>query len=861
MSRHRREEELERDIADHLALETEENMARGMTPAEARFAALRKFGNVARIKEDTRSVWGWTALDVWRADVRHALRRMRRSPGTAALAVVSLALAFAPSVTVFSVMDRLFLTPLPVKAPREIVKIQFRDTRPNAEHHYQPVSYPEFQDFRYSLKSFSGLAYQHRSGVIVALNGHRVLVGAHLVSEDYFGVLGLPMHLGPGFLKNRPSLIVSHSFWMREFEGRRDIIGRTLLVNGQTFTIDGVAAPGFRGMGEGIVIIAPDLWIPVETLLQLQPGFRAWTERRDDRGDGTLYARLRPGVPLAHAAVEVESIGRQMAQQWPQTNQYLTGYAWAALADRERGGITLTTIGVFLLGILLAVACANVAGILLARAEERRHETAIRQALGASRARLIREWMVESAVLSILAAALGLAGAKVLMNLLPGLIPSTVIPIHFEFSFGPRVWMYAACLVFVSALSFGLVPAWRGSRPDLLSGLRRDSAVAILHIRIPIRSLLIVMQVAAAEILLFSAGLVLDTLSAVRRLDVGFDPQRPVVMAVLLATGEDGSPRRVDCEAICGRLARIAGVRRVAYSRSVPLSGSGDGATFRLEVLGQEPRKVMGVSAGPAFLSTLGVPILSGRDLEAADQQAVLVNATLARQLDPSGTAVGRQIRLDGAVRQIVGVFRDTAWSSVYDPPQARAITLMPARTGGDTTFAVEVAGDPGAYLAALRSELAKAQPGTTVASSKTLWQHYQDSLFMERTATQLFYALGLLALLLTITGLHGITAALFARRSKEFAIRLALGAAPRQIMGAVLGSGLKLAAGGLALGLAIALPGALILASQVHGFSPWSVSALGLSTAIVLLASLAAAAQPAGRVLRIQPGEIVRSE
>jgi putative ABC transport system permease protein len=185
----------------------------------------------------------------------------------------------------------------------------------------------------------------------------------------------------------------------------------------------------------------------------------------------------------------------------------------------------------------------------------------------------------------------------------------------------------------------------------------------------------------------------------------------------------------------------------------------------------------------------------------------------------------------------------------------------MPTHTGGDTTFAVEVAGSPDAYLAALRGELGAAQPGSTVASSKTLWQHYQDSLFAERTATQLFYVLGLLALLLTITGLHGITSALFARRSKEFAIRLALGAAPRQIMGTVLASGLKLAAGGLALGLAIALPGAIYMASKVHSLSPWSASALGLSSVVVMAASLAAAAQPARRVLGIQPGDIVRSE
>jgi hypothetical protein len=349
--------------------------------------------------------------------------------------------------------------------------------------------------------------------------------------------------------------------------------------------------------------------------------------------------------------------------------------------------------------------------------------------------------------------------------------------------------------------------------------------------------------------------------STVQRIDVGFDPHRPVAMAMLVPAGEDGSPRPIDCDAVCDRLARIPGVRRVAYSRSVPLSGSGGGNTFRLDVPGQEPREVMGGRVGPAFFSTLGVRMLAGRDLQAADQHAVLVNATMARLLDPAGNAVGREVRLDGAIRQVVGVFQDIVWNTVYDSPRPRAFVLASARSGGDTTFAVEVAGNPSAYVAALRSELAAAQPGAAVLSSKTLWQHYQDSLFLERTATQLFYALGLLALLLTVSGLHGITSALFARRSKEFAIRLALGAAPRQIMGTVLVSGVKLAAGGLVLGLAIAFPIALYVASKEPGFSPWSVPALGLSSAIVMVAAVAAAAQPARRVLRIQPGDIVRAE
>jgi ABC-type antimicrobial peptide transport system permease subunit len=253
--------------------------------------------------------------------------------------------------------------------------------------------------------------------------------------------------------------------------------------------------------------------------------------------------------------------------------------------------------------------------------------------------------------------------------------------------------------------------------------------------------------------------------------------------------------------------------------------------------------------------------MLSGRDLEAADQHAVLVNATMARLLDPAGNAVGREVRLDGAIRQVVGVFQNIVWNTVYDSPQPRAFVLTSTHSGGDVTFAVEVAGNPSAYVAALRSELAAAQPGAAVLSSKTLWQHYQDSLFLERTATQLFYALGLLALLLTVTGLHGITTALFARRSREFAIRMALGASPRQIMGTVLASGLRLAAGGLALGLAIAFPIALIVASRLPGFSPWSLPALGLSSAIVMVAAIAAAVQPARRVLGIHPGDIVRAE
>ena len=237
MWRRRMERELERDIEDHLTLETEANIARGMSPGEARYAALRKFGNITRVKEDTRSVWLWTWLDTLYGDVRHAFRRMRRGPGTAALVVLSLTLAFVPSVTLFSVMDRMFLTPLPIRAPGEVVEILFRDVRPDADRPLRSISYPEVQDFHRSLNSVTGLAYQRRQGVVALLNGRRATLWASLVSDDFFNVLGIPVPSGPGFSQDRPALIVSHSLWTREFGGRPDAIGRTLLLNGQAFTI------------------------------------------------------------------------------------------------------------------------------------------------------------------------------------------------------------------------------------------------------------------------------------------------------------------------------------------------------------------------------------------------------------------------------------------------------------------------------------------------------------------------------------------------------------------------------------------------------------------------------------------------
>jgi predicted permease len=595
----------------------------------------------------------------------------------------------------------------------------------------------------------------------------------------------------------------------------------------------------------------------MENWLRLQPRFRPLIEQRSNR-EGQVWARRRAGVGIAQAQAEVEAVARALSVRRPETNRYLTGYAWDEIKDRARGGRNLTAIAVLILGILLAVACANAAGLLLARAEERRHETAVRQASGASRARLMREWITESFVLASAGAAISLVAASAIMKLLPGLLPSMPIPLHFEFSFGSRVWTYALFLLLASALSFGIVPAWRGSRPDLLSGLRRDFAFNVFRVRVPVRSLLIIAQVAAAEVLLFGGGLVLSNLSNLRERDTGFDPGRSVVITTVVS----GSGAHVDYEALSARLAQVGGVRTVAYGSpaTVPVSGMA-GPKLEVELPDHTTREILGGSAAPGFLPAFGVRIISGRDLVPSDANGVLVNASLARLIHPDGHAQGRQVRIGGNLVQAVGVFADTAFTSVRENMQPRAIALAHARGGRDTALAIEVAGAAKGYLPALRSEIQSAVPQATLAEITTLPDHYRDALFLERMATQLLYVMGLLALLLTTTGLHGNTAARFARRSREFAIRLALGASPGHVMQLVARNAVTLTACGLVLGLGIALPLAVVLASMQSGFTLWSLPALGLSSAVVLLAGIAAAAKPALRTLGIQPASIIRAE
>lgn len=774
---------------------------------------------------------------------------MRRK-GRSAIAVLSLAIAFAISLALFSVMDNVLLTPLPITSPKSIYEILFANPDPHSEQRFERVSYAEYKQFQSSLASFSDVAYERRQGVFVRNNGKRSLRGAYIVSSNYFRLLGIPLE-GPGFSADgRPGVVISHRFWEQELGHRPNPIGQEISVDGMLLPVLGIAEPGFNGIGE---VISIDLWIPARAWRASAPNQPAW----NDQHDGIVIGRLRSGVSKGHAIAEVESVGRAIALQSFGSGTPLLGYSYRSIENQENKNTKLAVLALFILVLFLAIACGNVMGILLAEAEESRQETAIRQALGASRARLILDWILASLVISAAAEAMGGIGAVLLVRLATTQLPRTMFPINAQLSFGYRVWVYAFLLLCFSVLTSSLIPAVRGSRRDLLTGLQRGRFISVIRVRVPVRTMLIVAQVAGAEILLFAGAIALPSLWNLEKVSPGFNPSRPVVVVTITGQNRGDTVHR---DQVRDFLASTPGVSQVAYGTSVPLSGQ-VGRTVAAGASGRMLGRIQESLMSPGFLSVLGIPLIAGQDLQRQNPLCVVVNEVLAKQIDPSMGVLGRKIRVNGQARQICGIAKDAHWNSLYEPDSPRIMSLFQANSVGDTAFAVQVNGSAGSYVPLLQRRIEQEEPQYAILSIETLHQAYEESFYPERTLTKSFILLGMIALLLAVTGLYGILASVFAQRSREFAIRVALGARPWAIIQGVLRSSLVPTVAGLVFGGTIGLVGAVLLAHNTSAISISPFSAVALSSVVVIAASVGASIHPITCVLRINPVEIIRAE
>ncbi len=848
--RRRFEGELDEEMRFHLEMKARANAAAGMSTEQADLAARRAFGNAALAQQSARSAWGWGAVEELVADVRYALRAMRRNPGATAVAVISLALAIGPNSTLFSVVDRMFLRPATVADASRFFFLSGKTDRQNI---WEDPSYPDLQDYKQRAKEIGDFVGVRGSGEIISANGTTAGAFVALVTENYFSVL--PARTSAGRMlaesdvrwEGAPPAVLSYSLWQRRFGGAADVVGKTFLIGFRPFYVAGVTARDFRGPMQGLV--PNDIWIPFSAAPHLR-GFARYVADRNLHAIETLV-RLRDGVTPARATAVLSDIARQLKSEYPATN-HAENAELKPLANpgREDVGIVILT----LVSLVLLIACANVAGILLTQGEARRREFAMRMALGAGRARLIRQLLVESAVMALMSSALGLGLAYWLVKALPAAIPTLPIDVDFDLHLDAATLGYTLALSLVAMLAAGLYPALRTSRLKLSPALKGEEARG--GARSWLRGGLVLAQIAVSQFLLVGACLLFRTYGEVQQMRPGFDVNRHIFYATLLPVA-DGA--RTDYDAVGARLRSIAGVRRVTTVNEPPLSGSGMGVRQVYLPGRNEPIGITGNGAGPEYLTAVGARIIRGRDFQEADSPAsAIVNEEMARRLwGGSDSALGQYFRVDGQERRIVGVVETGKYDTLLEGPRPYYYTF----TRGARAVVIETAPEPAVLAGAIRGALREAAPGMMLSSMVTLRQQMRMGYFLFEAAGTVFGVSALLGIFLAGVGLYGMAGYAVARRAKEIGIRMALGARPSDVLRSVLRQGLIMAAVGTVLGMAVAVAAAHVVSSLLYRVSPADPVALVASALTVAAVTLLAMRIPARRATRTDPMNVLRGE
>ncbi len=855
------EARMDEEFRFHMEMETERLVAAGVQPDEARRRARMAFGGVERHREGMRDGRGLAWLRDAARDARHAVRALARAPGFAAVAILTIGLGTGATTTLFSVTNTLLLRPLPVADPQRLVTLQESRsgmTASGAEGEYIP--YDRFLAYRDATHGvFSGLAAHRYLGLSVRAGGNAFPAGAMAVSASYFQVLGVRPGMGRFFASDaEPSVVLSHRFWRERFAGGARVVGSTLVLNGRPFTVAGVAPRGFDGTITGI---ATELWVPFEAY-QAGRGdanpFEQWV---------APFGRLAPGVEAARAAARVDALGRAIPPGEPQTRvravrlEPLTGLPGEA--RRPLAGFLgmLMATG----ALVLLIAGANIAAMLLARGVARRREVAVRLAVGAGRGRLVRQLVVETLVLFLAGGAAGVAvafGAAALLRRFRLPTPERVL---VDATPDPRVLAFALAVAAATGIAFGLAPALRATRPDLLPALKEGAGRGGPgHTRV--RSAFVAAQLALAVLLMVVAGLFVRTLQRGLAVDPGFRPDGVVVASLNLAPhGYDAARGLALQRRLADRVRALPGVESAALAERAMLSVGSSGGD--VHAVGG-PRR--GVNArynvvDPAYLGTLGVRLVAGRGIAEGDQggapRVVVVNQTLAARLWPGENPLGRRLDMDGTTWEVVGVVRDGRYVTVNEEPRPYAFFPLAQRYSARVTLHVRSGRSPAELLERVGRELRALDADVALESGGPLSEVVGFSLLPQRAAAWLVGVLGALGLVLAAVGVYGVLAFQVAQRTHELGVRVALGATARDIVAMVVGRGALLVAAGTAAGLLLAAATTRFLAAFLFGVSPLDPATFAAVAATLAVVALAASLLPALRAVRVDPARALRAE
>lgn len=876
--------ELTEEFESHLEMQIEDNLRAGMTPAEARRDALLKTGGLALAQENYRNRRGLPFLDTALRDLQYAGRLLRRSPGFTAVAVLSLALGIGANTAIFSIVNAVMLRSLPIEDPGRLVQIKQGENT--------DLTNPIWEQVRDHQQAFSGVAAYSEDGFDLADGGESHKAQGVWASGDFFRVLGVPALKGRVFnayddRRGAPALaVISHSFWQRRFGGDPAIVGKTLRLNRHPFEIIGVTPPWFTGLSvdRGFEVAIP---IACEPILHTDGSIL------DARSTWwlTLLGRLRQDESVSQAEVRMKQFAPAVYQAtlppgWEPKDQadYLNssfklspaGGGFSQTGAHYRGALFLLMV---IVGLVLLIACANVANLLLARTSARQREVAVRMAIGASRARIVRQLLTESLLLSLLGAAGGFLLAMASSRLLLRLISTASNPLEIDVSPDLRVFAFTIAATLLTALLFGLAPALRATRIELEQALKENARSAVAGAsRFNLGKALIVGQVALSLVLLVGSGLFLGTMRNLLTIDPGFNRQNVLVIRADFEQAAVAKSQRIRVyQEILQRLRAIPGVASASSSMLVPISGSTTNGFVHPE--GFTAASLMDALAffnhvSPDYFKTWRTPILIGRDFDSHDDSAarkvVIINQSAARHFFGSLNVVGKTIGIERPTDErvvtdlfeVIGVVKDARYLKLDEDP-VRTIYLSSAQETdpwAHVYYEVRSNGSVERSIPSVRAAIAEVNRDASL-EFRNFETQVNDTLMRPRVVALLSAAFGVLALILAMVGLYGVTSYAVARRKSEIGLRMALGQQQKSVTWLMLRDVLVLLATGMAVGLAASLASGRLVASLLYGIRPSDPVQLAGALLILAAATVAAAYLPARRAARLDPMTALREE
>ncbi|MFY9746711.1 MAG: ABC transporter permease [Acidobacteriaceae bacterium] len=808
-------------------------------------------------------------------DIRYTIRTLLRAPGFSFVVILSIALAFAANATVFSVANGLLWGVLPVRDPGRMVMFSEGES----------FSYPDYLDYRVQTSAFfEGGVAAHFPLIPASIGGkgEPERVWGQSVSGNFFPTLDVPMTLGRPILPEDDTaarghvVVLSSGLWRRRFGADSGILNRDVALNGQHYTVVGVAPPGFYGVDHGIV---SEFWVPLAVSEEIMPDLTSDGSAINKRDNQWLMldARLKPGVTRAQALVLVNVVKKRLDDAFhknDKTHEKITLQAAGGLiAGSATPAFTLMAVLMIVVGLVLLVACANVANLLLARATGRQKEIAIRLAIGAGRRQLVRQLLIESLLLALAGAGVGFLLAAVAARAISSFKLPLPFPIAFDFNVDWRVALFTLGLSLITALLFGLVPALRASRPDLVGSLKDGPTGLGRATRSRMRNTLVVIQVSLSLVLLTTAGLFLRSLGNASSIDIGFKPANLLIMSVDPKIQNYSHDKTVQfLSQLRDRVSALPGVRSISFVGIVPLSIGAAENKFDVDpAKGRPAQNVVALvnTIGAGYFQTMGIPLLRGRDFNLqldGGQPAAIINETMAAHLFPGQNPIGRAIHQDKATYTIIGVARNSKSRTIGEKPSDAAYLFLNAAPEKATSFfgttiLVKTAMDPRALESQVRQQIAALDPNMAVFNAETMQEHVDKSLLIPRISALLLGIFGAIGLTLAAIGLYGVMSYSVRRRTREIGIRMALGAKRPTVLRMILRQGLFLTALGLAIGLAIALALGRFTASVLYGTSGTDLLTFVTVSAVLLATAVTAVLIPALRAAHVEPTTALRYE